>query len=517
MEPVRAPWWDTCIHRHTAPFYSSKQKATSASEDEQSNRVTSRDASGYFIWGDRVRIRTGDVDQDEVVKVAGRGREVWIRPEHLGGDPLLEVYVIDVGQGDGLLVVSPEGHHIMVDGGNTRKFQNAGKNAADFVDWKFYKEYLNRSERSDDDKATIRLDAVVASHNDIDHFGGILDLLDFKKKANDAELDCKSVKVETFYHAGLSWWFNGLDSRGRKKRTLGDPDDGFYTKLLDDRDSAVAATENLSDPDFDTLNGAWGSCVKAAVRCKKASAPGEPTHIERLTTVSHDWLPGFAPGNPDSAISIRVLGPVAETLDSGAVGLKKFPDGNSKNTNGHSVVLRVDYGDRKLLLTGDLNTHAQRYIMEQYGDEFSSEYGCDMAKGCHHGSRDVSYAFLAGLEPVATVISSGDAETHDHPRPTIVAASAITGRKLIDESGESLIMPLVYMTEVSRSYALGKLDELRVVDGLVYGLVNVRTDGKTLLFASMEEKGADWSVTALSDQQIRQAKVELATFDPDIE
>ncbi len=112
---------------------------------------------------------------------------------HLGGyEPLLEVYAIDVGQGDGLLVVIPAGHNIMVDSGNTRSFQNGGKNAADFVDWKFFKDYVSFADREDPDKTKIQLDAMVATHNDIDHFGGLFDLIDQNEK-DRAELDCSDV------------------------------------------------------------------------------------------------------------------------------------------------------------------------------------------------------------------------------------------------------------------------------------------------------------------------------------
>lgn len=566
MKPVRKQWWDKCIGPKTAPFYRKEQNAHNASESEKDGKVSteSKGLTGYFIWGDRVKVVSGDPSQDRIVKVSGRGGEVWVRSAHLNGKPLLELYVIDVGQGDGLLVVSPEGHHIMVDGGDMRYRQNGGKNAADFVDWKFFNDYLRKSQRNNPNNTIIKLDAMIASHNDADHFGGLLDLLNFKDKKNDAELDSSAVQVENFYHAGLSWWFDGLGSQNKKKRTLSRPFQGFYTKLLGGRSSAENATEKLSNPDKQTLSGSWGKCIKAAVDCMKASDSNQKTHIERLGTDTHKWLPGFEDNNSDSKISIRVLGPIAEGVGSTSKpGLKKFPDGESKNTNGHSVVLRVDYGKRKLLLTGDLNTHSQDYIMKHYGKTaFPKEWKCDVAKGCHHGSHDVSYKFLAGLEPVATVISSGDTESHDHPRPTIVSASALTGRKLLNTTKSSLIMPLVFMTEISRSYELKgiealhefttkqpefaakkpigdkdihntitekskfrsflvkspkgpgdwpRLDKTVTVRNLVYGLVNVRTDGKDLMFAIMEEKGKDWSISVLKDSQIKRAKVDLTT------
>lgn len=549
MKPVNSPWWDTCVAKAKAPYYPTRQKALDARESQ---------AAGYFIWGDRVKVISGDIKTDKVVKVAGRGKETWVRSKHLGGDPLLELYVIDVGQGDGLLLVTPEGHNIMVDGGDTRSRQNSGKNAADFVDWKFYFDYLRKKDRRNPDNTILKLDAMIASHNDIDHFGGLFDLLNFKNPKNDAELNCSAAQVENFFHAGLSWWFDKKTTKGKTLRTLGTVKNGYYTKLLGDRATAISATKNLNAPDRKTLNGTWGKFIASAVKCKRATDPSQPTSIQRLSQ-EQQWLPGFSHQDAGSKVSIRVLGPIAQPAGT-KVGLKKFSDDNSKNTNGHSVVLRVDYGDRRFLLTGDLNTHSQNHLMNHYGRSFAKEFGCDVAKGCHHGSSDVSYQFLKGLAPVATVISSGDTESHDHPRPNIVAASALTGRKLLDQSGGQLIMPLVYMTEISRSYALGKvnalhefaaprpehesirptgaeavhntkaeksrfraflnrkptspaqwprLDQVKTVKGLVYGLINVRTDGKDLLFAAMEEKGKDWSITVLTDKQIRKARIAL--------
>jgi beta-lactamase superfamily II metal-dependent hydrolase len=543
--PARAPWWDDVISSDTAHYYAS---SASARKDDGSGKAPGG-SKGQFIWGDRVRRLKSD---GNAVRVSGRGREYWVHKRHLGGEPLLEVYIIDVGQGDGILVVTPEGHNLMIDGGNIRRNQVTGKNAADFVDWKFARDYVNRSDRFDDDKTTIRLDALIATHNDIDHFGGLWDLLDMDAK-NRAELDAGDVKVEQMYHAGLSWWWNGLDSKGRNKRSLGPTQSGAYTKLLGNRAAAKAATDALSDPDFDTLSGSWGRFIRSVVDSRRNS--GAPTGVSRLSDLTGSHLPGFGPGE-DSACTIRVLGPIEEDA-GGTPGLKKFKDGDSKNTNGHSVVLRLDYGDRRVLLTGDLNTHSQHHIIDRYGADFVPEFKVDVAKGCHHGSHDVSYRFLEGLRPLVTVISSGDAETHDHPRPTIVAASAITGRRLIDAETDHLIAPMVYMTEVARSVALAdiskmgeypaprppferkspkgakkihdttdemsrfrlflgsnpdgpfdwpRLDHAKVVTGIKYGLVNVRTDGQRLFIAQLEESGDDWAWHALTPQQIAEAR-----------
>ena len=532
-------WWNDVISSDVATYYSdsSDAKQDAGHGSWRKNRV------GSFIWGDRVRRLCTN---ESAVMVSGRGVEAWVNERHLGGEPLLEVYIIDVGQGDGLLVVTPEGHNIMVDGGNIRKKQNGGKNAADFVDWKFCRDYVTGNSTRNQLNIPIALDAMVATHNDIDHFGGLWDLIN-KDEKNRKELDASGVTVEAVYHAGLSWW----NKDSTKKRTLGVSKNGHYAKLLGDRCSALNATRNLQCPDENTLNGSWGKFINSTTKLNKADNLNH-TDIFRISNDTQ-YLPGFGPLNATKC-KFRILGPI-ETQTEGAPSLKKFPDGDSKNTNGHSIVLRLDYGKRRILLTGDLNTHSQVYIMEHYGDRFTEEFRCDVAKGCHHGSHDVSLRFLDGLRPLCTVISSGDTETYDHPRPNIVAASAITGRRLVDYEEDSLVAPLIYITEVARSVAISniasmkeykcaqptyegnsrarivhdelqemqrfrlflgsrqnsplkkpRLDLARVVKGLRYGLINVRTDGKRLFFAQMEESGDDWSFATLSECQISDAR-----------
>ena len=135
----------------------------------------------------------------------------WVRKRDLGRQPLLEIYFIDVGQGDGVLIRTPNGRHILIDGGWPRRSQPTGTNAADFLDWKFIKDY----EAADN---AIELDAMICSHNDQDHYGGLWDLLNPRESDH---LVAEQVFVERFYHAGLSWWKKGArgsDVVGRRWR-----------------------------------------------------------------------------------------------------------------------------------------------------------------------------------------------------------------------------------------------------------------------------------------------------------
>lgn len=469
---------------------------------------------GDLLWGDGVT-RTGQA-RDGRVEVTARGKDRvgWVDAAALGGKSLLEVYFIDVGQGDGVLVKTPDFHHLLIDGGHSRTKQNTGKSAADFVDWKFTRDY---------GLPGIELDAIIASHNDLDHYGGLADLLD---AGQTAELDAKSVVVENFYHAGISWWKKGGD------RTLGATEvlngQQYQTQLLGDRASALAATSATTAV---PLQGEWSKFIEKVLSATRAD--GSPTPIDRLSHIT-GYLPGFEQGGE---VSIRVLGP-AEFSVGGRPALIDF-GADSKTTNGNSIVLRIDFGRARILLTGDLNKISQQTLMEVHKGQ-RMEFQCDVAKGCHHGSEDVSFAFLQAMSAAATVICSGDGEGHDHPKPRIVAASGVTGHRTIEN--DEILTPLVYSTELARSVSIGRPTSLNikcdaihgatedleidaahlqqvtvnftetkpgalnpvrkqrpmsrtpVVAGLIYGLVNVRTDGETILCATMNEGDGSWAV-----------------------
>lgn len=443
-----------------------------------------------LLWGDLVHIekkRPGD--GDEYTRVRARGMNGLVKSEELGGPSLLEFYFIDVGQGDGVLIRTPDDRHILIDGGWIRSKQPTNRNAADFVDWKFKRDYQ---------RDAITLDAIVASHCDADHYGGLWDLINPDEVD---ELDIHQVpEVKTFYHAGIGWWTNGEEGN----RGLGAGDDGWISQLLSNRKSLTAELNGLRP------QGQWGqflSCV-ADLKCDVQFLGRDP---------KNEYMPGYSPD--DGEVSIRVLAPLHEKRD-GKRSMEFLQRDNSKTTNGHSILLRVDYGRTRTLLTGDLNAASQRRILEAYTGQ-RQELAADVTKGCHHGSDDVSYEFLSAINAACTVISSGDNESHAHPRPTIVAASAQTGFTRIAE--DRLVTPLVYSTEISRSYKLAKaaridgedvqipadqatvtftargekpkkLDQTHLVTGVVYGLVNVRTDGNTILCATLNEVEREWEI-----------------------
>lgn len=403
---------------------------------------TTSTKSKKLIWGDLVQI-IEKKDRRSVVRA--RGITGKMNNKDLTDESLLDVYFIDVGQGDGVLVKTPDFRHMLIDGGLERRRQQTGKNAADLTDWKFFFDYGD---------FLVRLDSMMASHSDSDHYGGLHDLMRTTELA-DRELDCLGVRIKTFHHPGLSRWRNIKNANPPHSQGLGPKKDGAFVRLLNDRPDAEKVTDGQSK---EQLSGPWGRFVRAVLENSSATKVERVT-LPRESIEAGDPLPDL--WKSKAGCSIKVLGPVSSKV-SGKEALPTF-GAKSKNTNGHSICLRVEYGNARVLLTGDLNTKSMHWLEDSYGDRVAA-WKCDVAKACHHGSHDISFRFLKEMEPSAIVISSGDAEGHAHPRPEVVAASAITGHVSIDEGTDKLLTPLIYMTEIERSVTLGAINRMDFKD-----------------------------------------------------
>ncbi len=86
------------------------------------------------------------------------------------------------------------------------------------------------------------------------------------------------------------------------------------------------------------------------------------------------------------------------------------------NENSNSIVLRLEYFDTSVLLTGDLEEDAEKTLLGQY------ELESDILKIGHHGSStSTSDAFLAEVDPVYGIISAGAGNRYGHPHYEVLA------------------------------------------------------------------------------------------------
>ncbi|MEQ8810172.1 MAG: hypothetical protein RIE59_13960 [Imperialibacter sp.] len=440
-----------------------------------------------LLFGDYVRpiLKNGQpveikVGKSSYIMVRARNADGYIKMSEIIPDRVLEVNFIDIGQGDGCHVVTPDDKHFIIDAGK-------GDNMFRFLAWRFNLKYA----RSSPPNFT-----GIISHSDADHYGGFGKLFTAQKGSKN------QFSFDTIYHNGM------VEESGESFETLGTVVENgkkYITDLCDDEAS------------FDqraTTAGAKGNYIKLL---EKTSAPKKSLRY------------GSGAIYDQGGLKIEVLGPVAEKV-AGKDALPVFDDNKGKTKNGHSVILKLSIGKLKILLGGDLNTDSEEYLLTHFGKQNVGElakkikdkaatpeqkaaaqkkladaigkarkhFQVDIAKSCHHGSADFTSEFLQALNPIATVISSGDEEPYCHPRPDTLGTIGKFSR------GER---SLIFCTELARSgkefidltkLPPGKKKE-RVVT--VYGMINVRSDGERVIIAQkLERPGAskNWDIHKLA-------------------
>jgi competence protein ComEC len=86
--------------------------------------------------------------------------------------------------------------------------------------------------------------------------------------------------------------------------------------------------------------------------------------------------------------------------------------------NNDSLVLRVHYGERTLLLPGDAEKQSEREILAENNEETMH---ADVLKVGHHGSKNSTMSeFLAVVPPSIAIISSGEDNPYGHPSPELL-------------------------------------------------------------------------------------------------
>jgi competence protein ComEC len=397
-----------------------------------------------LIYGDEVETNGAAVNNR--IRAEFRGRQGFVVLTHLQDKPVLEMYFIDVGQGDSTFIVTPQRKKILIDGG-------INKRAYGFLAWKY---------NLDKGGPPIDIDLLVLSHADADHIDGLIPIISSPK-----------INVRKVIHNGIATYGEGAFQTG-----LGSLDPaGEYLITKHDKLDELAGLP-LSDG-FE----AWRRAIS-----------NEATLYNSVdsTTGAIDI------GDPD--VSISVLGPRLDQHDGPPV--YRWFGSEAQTINGHSVVLKLDYDNVSAILSGDLNSKGAKNLL---GDpSIISKLKAHIFKAPHHGSHDFHRPFLEGVEPYISIISSGDDPDHGHPRAIFIGAIGQSSRSIaplvfsteiaatFKEVGVKPVRTAVgHLEDLDTSSPNADSDAHVLFKKLLNGMINVRTDGEHL-FAARRVKAGYW-------------------------
>lgn len=403
-------------------------------------------------------------------KSSGRFRPVAFRPD---GAYVLEATFVDVQQGDAtFLRLPPETpgarrKRIIIDGGEE---VFAARLLAS----------VNPGTTPDD---PLIIDALVITHGDADHFEGLTAVAE----AADHQSHRKRLHAELhrYFHNGLvkaptSRPLDAAFGASRKR-------DGLRYAIDLHDDPRLAADPNKPFTDWAEALTSLTKNVTMPVMARVEA--GDDARFDDFTN-----------------ISVEVLGPITDQINGRpALRYLRSPSGaqsRSHTINGHSVVLRMRYGNVHFLFSGDLNIESERLLADSVRGNPGRTLRSEILKVPHHGSHEFDQAFLDDVNPTVSIVSSGDenaVKEHVHPRASLMAALGIASRRPL---------PLVFSTELSAFFAYRNLvtPEKHKGDGpdpvnkkdrkpaffaferLFFGAVFVRTDGTRVLCATQSAK-----------------------------
>lgn len=97
--------------------------------------------------------------------------------------------------------------------------------------------------------------------------------------------------------------------------------------------------------------------------------------------------------------------------------------------NNDSLVLRLKYGDRSMMLPGDAEKQAESSMLSDNGE---AALRADVLKVGHHGSKNsTTMEFLAAVRPRVAVISAGEDNPYGHPNPELLERLTTAGVRIL--------------------------------------------------------------------------------------
>ncbi|HMJ16317.1 MAG TPA: MBL fold metallo-hydrolase [Polyangiaceae bacterium] len=432
-----------------------KVHAAELSADGKKQLVTT------LFWGDRIEVTGQDADHWKVDMFRREWNETERRYDAftlpclisrkvaLRDEPfVLKARVVDVGQGDAAVVETPEGEIILIDGGEQSHLTR----------------YLSASFAHVLTSQPLDIAAVVVTHGDADHYNGLTELLRAERAPGKPLITAQRV-----FHNGL---VKGPSGNGPL----------FGETLEHEGRRWVVDLENdLRRVPEARMNRPFLGWKQALSQLRTAT--GERPSVRRLAygdDSEFDFL-------GSDQLAVHVLGPIVRRIGNKDAlpylrtpGSRSYSD--SHTINGHSIVLKMTYGNVRFLFGADLNEESQEALLARArADNTSLE--ADVFKVPHHGSADFSARMFDAVRPVVSVVSSGDessAKEYIHPRAGLVGALGRYSRGTVER-------PLVYVTEMVAFFErVG--NSFRLYQKKQFGIVHVRTNGQRVLVATHSGK-----------------------------
>lgn len=310
----------------------------------------------------------------------------------------LQVHVLDVGQGDAILIVSPEGKSVLIDAGDTGR----GKIVLDAMARYNVKQ----------------LDYFIATHAHADHIGGADEVLN-------------AIKV---------------------------------VKVID---SGVVPPSHSSNEDSNSNKN-----TKAKPVGKSTELPTTRAYLDFLAAVKKNGS-DYSKAEPGQKYDLgggallTVLAPIEPFFTKDQIR----SGGNEPNAN--SVVVRLDYGEFSILLTGDAEAQTEERMMNK-----DATLEAKILKVGHHGSKyATSQNFLKAVKPEVAIISDAENNRYGHPSQGTMDRLKAAGVK-------------VYRTDLNGEVTI--LTNGKLKDGKLYEVKTAR-EAKSDEFAGREPQKDDSS------------------------
>jgi beta-lactamase superfamily II metal-dependent hydrolase len=447
-------------------------------------------------WGDRVNVvspgkveltrREWDQKNNRYVNVT---RTCALPPKARFRDTaLLKVRFVDVGQGDGAIIETPDEEVILVDGGEEEHMRR----------------YINVAYSHILKTKPLPCAAIVVTHGDADHFAGLTRVVEASRKK-----DSPLITTDRVFHNGLVK--RPTPAASNAKTAFG------ASRAVGNVTYATELEEDIRQVSPSKMNTPFRDWAEALTKLGKAS-PGMKVKRVAYGDSPFDFI-------ETDMLSIKVLGPIVDEVSGKpALRLLKTPGSNglsaSHTINGHSIVLKLTYGNVRFLFGADLNEESEDRLLTNATSEGLS-LAAEILKVPHHGSADFSPRMLEAVKPVVSVVSCGDenaAKEYIHPRAGLVGALGKYSRASVEK-------PLVYVTEMVAFMArLGTIEMRKVKNGkpakdatqitnayrkTAFGIVHVRSDGERVLVST--HSGKDDTKESYA---FRVTKLGDVTFEP---